>query len=106
MQLEIRHDRTPLDAKARDHIERRLGFALDRFSRRIDRVTVFLSDQNGPRGGQDLRCRVVVNLPAAEPVVVDATEAGLAPAIDRAAHRARHAVGSLLGRRRSYRPPD
>jgi ribosome-associated translation inhibitor RaiA len=105
MRLEIRHDGVAIDERTRDHIERRLGFALDRFSPRIDHVTVFLSDQNGPRGGKDERCRVMVNLPASGPVVVDATETELLSAIDRAAHRANHAVGSMLERRRSHRQP-
>ncbi|RUL88804.1 HPF/RaiA family ribosome-associated protein [Tautonia sociabilis] len=103
MQLEIRHGRGRLDDEARSHIERRLGFALDRFARRVDRVTVFVSDENGPRGGDDMRCRIVVNLPAEEPVVVDATRSELAAAIDHAAHRACHAVGKVLDRRRDHR---
>ena len=43
-----------------DHIERRLRFALDRFGDRIARVFVFLHDRNGPRGGIDKICRVLV----------------------------------------------
>ena len=44
------------------HVERRLRFALTRFSGRIGRVNVFLTDQNGPRGGIDKTCRIVVRL--------------------------------------------
>lgn len=104
MRLEIRHDGAPLDERAREHIGRRLDFALDRFSERIDRITVFVTDQNGPRGGPDQRCRLVVHVPGARPVVVDATEPALTSAIDRAAHRASHALVSRIDRRRSRRP--
>ena len=55
MQLRIRGVNYGLDDGLKDHIERRLRFALGRFAARIHRLTVRLTDVNGPRGGLDKR---------------------------------------------------
>jgi ribosome hibernation promoting factor len=62
MHLEMRGVNYELDDKLKDHLERRLRFALGRFAARIDRVRVRLSDVNGPRGGVDKQCRIAVAL--------------------------------------------
>jgi hypothetical protein len=51
MQLEMRGVNYDLDDALKHHIKRRLGFALRRFAARILRLTVRLTDVNGPRGG-------------------------------------------------------
>ena len=51
MQLEMRGVNYDLDDVLKGHIERRLRFALGRFAARIGRLTVRLTDVNGPRGG-------------------------------------------------------
>jgi putative sigma-54 modulation protein len=77
-------------------VERRLGFALGRFDSRVGRVDVHLSDVNGPRGGIDKRCRVVVEVLGHGPVVVEGTDASLPAVIDRAADRVGQAVRRRL----------
>ena len=66
------------------HIERRLQFALARFSGRIQRVNVFLQDQNGPRGGVDKTCRIVVRLRDGGDLVAEVVDACWEGAVDRA----------------------
>lgn len=44
----------------RDEIARRLGMRLGKFASSIERISVRLSDVNGPRGGVDHRCVVKV----------------------------------------------
>src|SRR5687768_3586108 len=46
--------------RARDRLERQLG----RFSRHVTRVMVRIEDENGSKGGVDMRCRIEVALPA------------------------------------------
>jgi len=41
---------------------RRIRFALGRLAARIDNVDVCVSDENGPRGGEDKLCTIRVNL--------------------------------------------
>jgi hypothetical protein len=44
----------------RAHAERRLRYALGRFRMRLRSVILRLDDVNGPRGGNDKRCQIVV----------------------------------------------
>jgi len=85
------------------HIERRLQFALARFSGRIQRVQVVLEDQNGPRGGLDKSCRIVVRLREAGDVVAEVADVHWEIAVDRATTRVGHTVARRLARRRANR---
>ena len=46
----------------REFVQRKLAFALSRFADRVQSVDVLLDDVNGPRGGIDQRCRLIVGL--------------------------------------------
>jgi ribosomal subunit interface protein len=100
MQLDIQARNFPLTSALRGHVERRLGFALSTRDDHILRITVRLSDINGPRGGADKCCHIQVVLPHLPDVVIEDTEANLYAAIDRAADRAGRTVGRRLARHR------
>ena len=84
-----------------EYADRRLRFALGRFASEIDRVDVRLSDENGTRGGQDKRCRIVARLHAAGPIVVDDLDGDLRTVLDRAADRMGRSVARSLERKRT-----
>lgn len=86
-----------------DHVERRLRFALSRFSGRIRRIDVFLSDQNGPRGGVDKTCRIVVRLGDGGDVVAEVSDVDWVIAVDRATTRIGQSTGREVARRRDAR---
>ncbi|HET8712158.1 MAG TPA: HPF/RaiA family ribosome-associated protein [Gemmatimonadales bacterium] len=86
----------------REYVTRRLGLALDRFDHRIDRVQVRLEDVNGPRGGEDKRCRVQVS-GSAWRIQVEGVGASFEHAIDAAAARARRSVSGVLDRLADHR---
>jgi len=81
-----------------EHVHRRLAFALARFGTRISAVRVLLADENGPRGGVDKRCRVVVDLPHRGRVRIEESGADTVPVVDIAADRAARTVQRLLNR--------
>ena len=85
------------------HVERRLRFALSRLSGRIRRVDVFLADENGPRGGIDKTCRIVVRLRDCEDVVAEVSDVEWVIAVDRATTRIGHSTGRELSRQRASR---
>ncbi|MFW2371613.1 MAG: HPF/RaiA family ribosome-associated protein, partial [Gammaproteobacteria bacterium] len=84
MQIDIQALNFPLTDALREHIQRRLGFALSSRDDQILRVTVRLSDINGPRGGEDKCCHIQVMLAQSSDVVIEDTEIDLYTAIDRA----------------------
>jgi ribosome-associated translation inhibitor RaiA len=62
----------------------------------IDRVMVRLSDVNGPRGGEDKLCRIVVSMVPSGGLIAQATDCDMYAAIRRAADRA----GAMVKRTR------
>jgi len=109
MQIDVQALGFELTPALRSHTERRMHFALGRFDSQVARLSVRLSDLNGPRGGEDKRCHLRVTLTDAPEVVIEDTEADLNIAIDRAADRAGRTVARRLershDRRHSPRPP-
>lgn len=88
MQIDIQSQGFTLTASLRDYIKKRLAISLNHGGEYIARVTVRLSDINGPRGGADKRCFVEARLKQLPAVVIEDIETDLYVAIDRAAERA------------------
>lgn len=109
MRLEIRRRGVNVTEKLRDYLKERLRLALGRFGHHIDLVRVYLRDVNGPRGGLDKKCRIVVELRRGRPVVVTGTGTEASAAITSTASRAGFAVRRRLkrwlARRRPLRRP-
>ena len=103
MRMMIHARKITLPQTLRDHVERRLNFALGRFGNRIDRVTVWLEDLNGPRGGIDKCCRIEACLPRSGKLQVEVTDAEIEPAVARAADRIARRVKDDLDRMREKR---
>lgn len=99
MKIEIR-GRSKLPDHLRAHVERRVRFALSRFGSRIQRVTVRVSDLNGPRGGVDQQCRVVAHLGALGQLTVESVDGNMSAAVDRAADRIGRSVARTIERSR------
>jgi ribosome-associated translation inhibitor RaiA len=85
-----------------DHalVLRKLGMKLGKFATSIERVSVRVTDTNGPRGGVDQVCNVKVVLSGLPSVVVERRHAALHAAIDIALRAAEQAVGRSVRRRR------
>jgi hypothetical protein len=77
----IRVHGVTIDDDDRDYIRRRLGEKLGRYVKAVERVSVRLSDINGPRGGDDIQCRVKVVLSGQPSVVVEHQASTYRPAL-------------------------
>jgi ribosome-associated translation inhibitor RaiA len=89
-----------IDDQLRENITRKLGRKLGKFSSSIERITVRLSDANGPRGGRDQVCQIKVVLSGLPSVVVEERDSAIQRAIDRAMNGAALAVRRSVQRRR------
>ncbi len=92
-----------LSRDARARLRRRLGLKLAKFARSVERLSVRVTDVNGPRGGVDQVCRINVALIGLPPVVVEERAASLDAAIDSAITGAERAV-RRRGQRRRMKP--
>lgn len=87
----------------RDLSERRVRFVLRRLNNLVPRVTVQLSDVNGPRGGVDKHCQLMLRTEGRGTVVVAATAREWRTALDSALSRATSLLLRLWQRSRIRR---
>lgn len=100
MKIDMQARHFSLTKALRNHIKRRLGFALSAGNDQIQRVLVRLSYIHGPKGGADKCCKIQLVLPCLPDIVIEDTEANLYVAVDRAANRAGRTLRRRLTRRR------
>lgn len=75
-----------------------LATALARFAHRLKRVSVYVEDVNGPRGGVDKQCRCVLHLRRLPPLVIQDQGERVTSLMYRVANRAAHAVSKQVER--------
>ncbi len=79
---------------------RKLGMRLGKFASSIERVTVRVSDVNGPKGGVGHKCLIKVVLSGLPSVVVERRDSALQRAVSAAIAGATQAVRRSVQRRR------
>lgn len=104
MHIDIHTHGFTLTPGLREHVRKRLAYALSHAGNSITRLTVRLSDVNGPKGGDDKRCLIEARLKQVPAVVIEDVEADLYVAIDRAAERAGRTLARRLARQRAFAP--
>lgn len=102
MRIEIHTGKFSLTHQLREHIERRILFALSWAHHNLDKVTLRIDDINGPKGGVDKSCRIQIPIAGGKPVVIEEVQSDLHIAIDRAIERAGRALSRQLARKREH----
>jgi putative sigma-54 modulation protein len=103
MQVRIHSHGFHPDQELRQGIERRLDLSLGRFGPRINDIQVWLSDENGPRGGIDKSVRMELELSGARELRVKQTGSDWQTAVDMAAGRLGRITAREVDRRRNRR---
>lgn len=98
MRIEIRSAGFSTTEALREHVGRRLRIALSRRADGVQRVVVRMSDENGPMGGIDKRCRIEAVLRGLPLQVVEAVAGDLYSAIDSATKRLGRALDRSFDR--------
>jgi hypothetical protein len=103
MQIQINTDRN-IDGNEQLAAETRatVSGALDRFSSRISRVEVHLSDENSAKGGNDKRCVIEVRVEGLRPVAVTHQATTVQQAVVSAADKMKAVLDSTLSRLRGH----
>lgn len=102
MIISIVDRRRLLNQELRDLAERRLLFALSRFSSKLARVDLVVQDENGPRGGIDKACRVSVSMHRCDSVVITDKDSDFATVLSRVAERVGRAVGRTISKSQRF----
>jgi ribosomal subunit interface protein len=103
MQMTIASRSADLTQPIREHIENRLHAALDQHASRIEAVHVMIEDENGPRGGFDQVCRVVVSLTNGMKLRHERRGLDLYANVSLIADKVKRRVGRELGKLRDRR---
>lgn len=101
MEVHLLARQFPLTPALRSYAQRRLRHAFSFARDKLGDVVVRLGDINGPRGGQDMQCHILVAVPGRPTLVVRDVQDNLYTAIDRAVKRAAYKVRQALMQRRS-----
>jgi hypothetical protein len=104
MQIQVNTDsHITGSAKLTREVEDIVHHALDRFSDRITRVEVYLSDENSAEksGDSDKRCLIEARLGGLQPITVGHQGSSLDQAASGAANKLEKTLERTLGRKRS-----
>lgn len=103
MLITVREHGVGLSSDGRGYAIDRVGLALATVETHVRRVTVYLSDENGPRGGADKKCRVAVALDTGRQVTVETRGDSLLGVVDGAAGKAERVIHEEIHRRNERR---
>ena len=98
MQIDIQARHLAKTGALRQYSGRRIRFSLARFENHIHKISMWLSDVNGPRGGRDKHCRLQISLAGNTDVIVEDRQVSLQAAINRALDRAGRSLARKLKR--------
>ncbi len=102
MKLTLRTPHVDLSPDLQDQLRRGIYRALGRVSPWIREIEVVV-DTNGPRGGPDKQCRMILRGRSIATIVVEQLGADVHATVSAVALRAEHAVLRSVDRRRSLR---
>mgnify|MGYP001011427738 CR=1 FL=1 len=110
MEVQIKARGLPAAKNLRNHASRRIRAALGRFGNAVQSVTVRLSDINGPRGGADKLCRIVIQMKSRS-IVMEELGDDMRRVIDRLSERVQFNVARQMEKisrvnRQLMQPPE
>jgi len=87
-----------LTSALRDYVSNKLEKVAQRYRHQVPKIAVTLQDINGPRGGEDMRCKILLTIDGQRSVVVQETADDMYDAIAVATSRAAWVVNRQFER--------
>jgi hypothetical protein len=100
MQIQIESSRLDEARESRATLEQRVRFVLRRLRGKVQQARISLRDINGPRGGVDKQCRLMLKTDGCGTLVVTSQARSSADALDNALKRASQSLVRLWQRKR------
>ena len=101
MNIQIVDRNVGITQNQRDHIDRCLQFAFDRFSIHVNAIDISLADVNGPKGGEDVQCRMLISLHGTGELIVEGKGVSVESVVTDTTDRAALAVSRRIDRLRN-----
>ncbi|MFH1278575.1 MAG: HPF/RaiA family ribosome-associated protein [Candidatus Eisenbacteria bacterium] len=106
MHLQVNGLNITLTDNLLDHVDKRFRFALDRLEPMVGRISVRLADANGPRGGFDKECKVLVTMRNGDTLVLHEKGEEMMNVIDRASDKTKRLINKKIDKKRTKRRKD
>ena len=103
MNITIQSKNINLSTDEKSLINKSIMANFSRVQEKIKSISVHLTDINGPKGGQDKQCTIIVNSTSTSPVVVKEKQSNAGQAARFALSRASKAFSAKVKRHLSYR---
>ena len=96
MLVNIQSRHFSLSAALSKYVKSKIQIMLSRYESKIISINVSLFDINGPKGGEDKCCKIIIKINGASSIVIQETAEDLYDAINTCSRRARRAVKRQL----------
>ncbi len=87
-----------LSEALRDYTDSRIRLVLGLYRDKIRRTDIFLTNVNGPKGGEDMMCKIKIEPDGHSPIIAQETANDMYNAINICSHRIKRAVGRRFDR--------
>ena len=98
MLLKIHTRGFPPSKALTEYTESKIRLSLGLFHDKVRRVDIFLTDLNGPKGGEAMSCKVKIKIDGCQDVLVSAIDENLYDAINICSHKAKRTVNRRFER--------
>ena len=98
--IDVRLRGFELTDELRKAVEKIVTFAVDRYQTQVGKVSVYLADLNGPKGGVDKVCQITAKLSRGKPVLILEKGSKMLTTVNRAARRLGHRIGRNVQRQK------
>ena len=98
MLINIQSRGFPLSAALKEYVESRIRLAMERYRDKIAHIQITLFDVNGPKGGEDMRCKISLKPSGLPSIVVQETAPDMYDAINICTHRLKRSTDRYFNR--------
>jgi putative sigma-54 modulation protein len=101
MSIKIQAKGFRLTSSIKSYVNSKLNKILERYRGQLPNIEVKLLDDHGPRGGEDMRCRILFKPAGLRPIIIQETAEDLYDAISACCHRAKWTANRYFQREQS-----
>jgi ribosomal subunit interface protein len=98
MDIKVTARNVTLTEAIKHHVHDRLTAALDQYAQHVTWAEVILTDENGPKGGRDMTCQILVQCHRGRPLTIKRCGEDLYANVSLAADKTKRRVGQQVRR--------